>query len=149
MRVSSHTNKAIAANPHTTQKTTKVMMSPLSLLTLPAPDTYYGTAKSHVDLTRIQNIIDGTSQPDNPDVCSDFAERLHNDAEIDVFIPDITHIISIDFYLGSILIPDYPNWWIINKNFNASVLKPGWNTLKVKISDMALVLGTSITSVQI
>jgi len=47
-----------------------------------APDTYYGTAKSHVDLTRIQNIIDGTSQPDNPDVCSDFAERLHNDAEM-------------------------------------------------------------------
>ena len=47
-----------------------------------APDTYYGTAKSHVDLTRIQNIIDGTAQPDNPDVCSDFAERLHNDAEI-------------------------------------------------------------------
>jgi hypothetical protein len=48
-----------------------------------APDTYYGTAKSHVDLTRIQNIIDGISQPDNPDVCSDFAERLHNDAEMD------------------------------------------------------------------
>ena len=48
-----------------------------------APDTYYGTAKSHVDLTRIQNIIDGAAQPDSPDVCSDFAERLHNDAEID------------------------------------------------------------------
>jgi hypothetical protein len=47
-----------------------------------APDTYYGTAKSHVDLTRIQNIIDGISQPDNPDVCGDFAERLYNDAEI-------------------------------------------------------------------
>ena len=47
-----------------------------------APDTYYGTAKSHVDLTRIQNIIDGTAQPDNPDVCSDFAERLYNDAEM-------------------------------------------------------------------
>ena len=48
-----------------------------------APDTYYGTAKSHVDLSRIQNIIDGAAQPDNPDVCSDFAERLHNDAEMD------------------------------------------------------------------
>ena len=47
-----------------------------------APDTYYGTAKSHVDLTRIQNIIDGIAQPDSPDVCSDFAERLHNEAEI-------------------------------------------------------------------
>jgi hypothetical protein len=47
-----------------------------------APDTYYGTAKSHVDLTRIQNIIDGIAQPDNPDVCGDFAERLYNDAEM-------------------------------------------------------------------
>ena len=47
-----------------------------------APNTYYGTAKSHVDLTRIQNIIDGTAEPNNPDVCSDFAERLHNDAEM-------------------------------------------------------------------
>jgi hypothetical protein len=46
------------------------------------PNTYYGTAKSHVDLTRIQNIIDGTADPNNPDVCSDFAERLHNDAEM-------------------------------------------------------------------
>ena len=43
---------------------------------------YYGTAKSHVDLTRIQGIIDGTVQPQNPDVCADFAERLHNDAEM-------------------------------------------------------------------
>ena len=48
-----------------------------------APNNYYGTAKSHVDLNRIQNIIDGTAQPDNPDVCSDFAERMHNDAEMD------------------------------------------------------------------
>ena len=46
------------------------------------PNNYYGIAKSHVDLTRIQNIIDGTAQPNNPDVCSDFAERLHNDAEM-------------------------------------------------------------------
>ena len=43
--------------------------------------SYYGTAESHVDLTRIQGIIDGTIQPNNPDVCADFAERLHNDAE--------------------------------------------------------------------
>ena len=42
---------------------------------------YYGTAESHVDLARIQSIIDGTAQPSNPDVCADFAERLHNDAE--------------------------------------------------------------------
>jgi hypothetical protein len=30
------------------------------------PNTYYGTAASHVDLTRIQSIIDGTAQPSNP-----------------------------------------------------------------------------------
>ena len=44
---------------------------------------YYGTAESHVDLTRIKNIINGTSEPSKPDVCADFAERLHNDAEMD------------------------------------------------------------------
>lgn len=43
---------------------------------------YYGTAKSHVDLQNVQNIIDGTTQPKNPNVCADFAERLHNDAEM-------------------------------------------------------------------
>jgi hypothetical protein len=43
---------------------------------------YYGTAESHVDLKHIQNIIDGITQPDNPNVCADFAERLHNNAEI-------------------------------------------------------------------
>jgi hypothetical protein len=43
---------------------------------------YYGNAESHVDLTHIQNIIDGTTQPSPPDVCCDFAERLHNDAEM-------------------------------------------------------------------
>jgi hypothetical protein len=43
---------------------------------------YYGTAESHVDLGHIQNIIDGTAQPSNPHVCADFAERLHNNAEL-------------------------------------------------------------------
>ncbi len=40
-------------------------------------------AESNVDLQNIQNIIDGKTQPANPDVCADFAERLHNDAEMD------------------------------------------------------------------
>ena len=44
--------------------------------------SYYSPAESHVDLTRIQNIITGIVQPSPPDVCSDFAERLHNDAEM-------------------------------------------------------------------
>lgn len=43
----------------------------------------YELAESQVDLKNIQNIIDGTAQPSNPDVCGDFAERLHNDAEMD------------------------------------------------------------------
>jgi hypothetical protein len=43
--------------------------------------SYYGTPESHVNLSRIKNIIDGITQPDNPYICSDFAERLHNDAE--------------------------------------------------------------------
>jgi hypothetical protein len=46
------------------------------------PGFYYGSAESHVDLDRIQDIIDGTAQPGNPDVCGDFAERLHNNAEL-------------------------------------------------------------------
>ena len=50
--------------------------------TIVSPGTYYGTAESHVDLKHIQDIIDGTAQPGNPDICADFAERLHNDAEM-------------------------------------------------------------------
>jgi hypothetical protein len=50
--------------------------------TLNTNKSYFGTAESHVDLKNIQNIIDGTAQPTNPDVCADFAERLHNDAEL-------------------------------------------------------------------
>ena len=41
-----------------------------------------GTPESHIDLIHIQNIIDGKAQPSAPDVCADFAERLHNDAEM-------------------------------------------------------------------
>ncbi|MBN1644380.1 MAG: hypothetical protein JW856_06150 [Dehalococcoidales bacterium] len=43
--------------------------------------SYYGTAESRVNLNRIKNIIDGITQPGNPCVCADFAERLHNNAE--------------------------------------------------------------------
>ena len=47
-----------------------------------SPGYYSGTAEGHVDLTRIQKIIDGKAQPSPPDICGDFAERLHNDAEM-------------------------------------------------------------------
>jgi hypothetical protein len=46
------------------------------------PTMYYGTPESHVDLERIENIIEGTIQPGAPGVCGDFAERLHNNAEL-------------------------------------------------------------------
>ena len=46
-----------------------------------ASGMYYGTAESHVDLQRVKNIINGAESPKNPQVCADFAERLHNNAE--------------------------------------------------------------------
>jgi len=52
------------------------------IYTISPPGMYYGTPESHVDLKRIQSIIDGTAQPTNPHVCADFAERLHNNAEM-------------------------------------------------------------------
>ena len=44
--------------------------------------SYYGTPESKIDLDRLKQIIDGTLQPTAPRVCADFAERLHNDAEM-------------------------------------------------------------------
>jgi hypothetical protein len=52
------------------------------IYTISLPGMYYGTAESHVDREHIKNIIDGTAQPSNPHVCADFAERLHNNAEL-------------------------------------------------------------------
>ncbi len=42
---------------------------------------YYGSAESNLDLEKIKNIIDGIIAPDDPNICADFAERLHNNAE--------------------------------------------------------------------
>ncbi len=50
--------------------------------TVSTPGVYYGSAESHVDLERIQDIVDGVAEPGDPHVCSDFAERLHNNAEL-------------------------------------------------------------------
>ena len=52
------------------------------IYTVDPPGMYYGSAESHVDLERIQHIIDGTAEPGDPHVCADFAERLHNNAEL-------------------------------------------------------------------
>jgi hypothetical protein len=42
---------------------------------------YYGSAESNLDLEKIKTIIDGIFAPDDPNICADFAERLHNNAE--------------------------------------------------------------------
>jgi len=47
-----------------------------------AVDFYYGSAESNVNLSHVQGIIDGASQPNSPNMCGDFAERLHNNAEL-------------------------------------------------------------------
>ncbi|MDO8716728.1 MAG: hypothetical protein Q7J73_07990 [Dehalococcoidales bacterium] len=62
---------------------------------------YYGQAEDHVDLGRIKEIIDGTTQPNPPKVCADFAERLHNDAEMAgircgyVVVDSINHALNV------------------------------------------------------
>jgi hypothetical protein len=50
--------------------------------TMLAFDLYYGTAESYIDIECIQDIIYGSSQPSAPRICADFAERLHNEAEM-------------------------------------------------------------------
>ena len=52
------------------------------LYTLSALGFYYGKAEDRIEIERIQNIIDGILAPEDPKVCADFAERLHNNAEI-------------------------------------------------------------------
>jgi DNA-directed RNA polymerase subunit RPC12/RpoP len=47
--------------------------------------SYYGSAESNVDLDRVKNIVDGIEQINPPRVCSDFAEMLHNNAEMSGF----------------------------------------------------------------
>ena len=44
--------------------------------------SYYGTAESHVNITLVKGIVDGTEDMIIPRICSDFAQRLHNAAEL-------------------------------------------------------------------
>jgi hypothetical protein len=47
------------------------------------PNTvYFDKPENLVDVKRVQNIIDGSVQPNPPLICADFAERLHNNAEL-------------------------------------------------------------------
>jgi len=43
---------------------------------------YYGEAEDKIKLGPIKNIIEGLTKPTPPRICADFAERLHNNAEI-------------------------------------------------------------------
>ncbi|MBA7574108.1 Chaperone protein DnaJ [subsurface metagenome] len=46
------------------------------------PGFYYPPAENYIDLEYIRDIINGVAQPSDPRVCADFAERLHNEAEM-------------------------------------------------------------------
>jgi ribosomal protein L37AE/L43A len=50
--------------------------------TLPVLEFYYPPAEDEIDLDTLKNIIDGTVEPSPPKICADFAERLHNEAEM-------------------------------------------------------------------
>ena len=62
---------------------------------------YYGEAEDKIDLDYIKEIIDGTKKPASPKVCADFAERLHNNAEMAgircgyVIIDSINHALNV------------------------------------------------------
>ena len=51
--------------------------------TFPLAQFYSGEAKDKIDLAYIKSIIDGLARPKNPKICADFAERLHNNAELE------------------------------------------------------------------
>jgi len=50
--------------------------------TLSVMGFYYGEAEDNIDLDSLKRIIDGTAKPSSPKICADFAERLHNEAEM-------------------------------------------------------------------
>ena len=50
--------------------------------TLSVVGFYYGEAEDKINLNRIKNIVNRLTEPASPRVCADFAERLHNNAEI-------------------------------------------------------------------
>lgn len=50
--------------------------------TLPIVEFYYPPPEDEIDLDQLKNIIDGRIEPSPPKICADFAERLHNNAEM-------------------------------------------------------------------
>jgi len=50
--------------------------------TLPIVGFYYPPPEDEIDLDQLKDIIDGTAEPSPPKICADFAERLHNIAEL-------------------------------------------------------------------
>jgi hypothetical protein len=79
-------NNRNAANPNYAQliaflKTDATDSFPY-VYALPNLLPYYGSAESHVDLASVKAIIEGTVGPNPPRICVDFAENLHNSAEM-------------------------------------------------------------------
>jgi hypothetical protein len=78
-------NNSNAVNPTYSQLVSFLQQDKTDLFpytySLSALGMYYGTAESHVDLQRVKNIINGIESPKKPQICADFAERLHNNAE--------------------------------------------------------------------
>ncbi|MCK9356298.1 MAG: DUF5667 domain-containing protein [Dehalococcoidia bacterium] len=46
------------------------------------PGVYYGDAEDGIDMGHLTDIVEGRAQPSDPEICADFAERLHNNAEL-------------------------------------------------------------------
>ncbi len=50
--------------------------------TFPVAGFYYGDAEDSIDVAYLTDIVEGRAFPSDPRICADFAERLHNNAEL-------------------------------------------------------------------
>lgn len=48
----------------------------------PVASFYYGDAEDKIDMEHLTDIVEGRASPSDPGICADFAERLHNNAEL-------------------------------------------------------------------
>lgn len=71
----------------------------LYVVTFVPLESYQGSAESYVDIDSLKEIIDGTKQLNTPRICVDFAEMLHNKAEIEGFRCAFIHI-ELDNNIG-------------------------------------------------
>jgi len=52
------------------------------VFTIPVTGFCYGEAEDMMDMTQLTDIVEGRASPSAPRICGDFAERLHNNAEL-------------------------------------------------------------------